>query len=181
MIINGRPIPKDLRRRHLAVNFLQCHVRTETICEWTGLTRAHVKRLRQAHQHEFPSFKLRRPTGPSPRKLRQFLRSARMRNEAAAAAGLCRAYHVIPAEPVPDAHRYLPSVARGEHVVQLYDVFCRLVPSATLSLEQLLFLLMSLATGEVHDLAPCSGCQAIILIDPLGAARRLCMHCAEEL
>ena len=170
MITNEHPIPKDLRRRHLAVDFLQRHVRTETICEWTGLTRAHVKRLRQAHQHEFPSI-----------KLRQFLRSARMRNEAAAAAGLCRAYNVIPAEPVPDAHRYLPSVARGEHVVQLYDVFCRLVPSATLSLEQLLFLLMSLATGEVHDLAPCSRCQAIILIDPLGAARRLCMHCAEEL
>src|SRR5687767_9845581 len=95
-------IPKDLRRRHLAVNLLQRHVRTETICEWTGLTRAHVKRIRQTHEHEFPTVTLRRP---------------------AAAAGLCRAFNVIPAEPVPDVHRYLPSVARGEHLLRVYDLF----------------------------------------------------------
>jgi hypothetical protein len=100
----------ELRRRQLAVDLLRRHVRTETICEWTGLTRAAVKRLRQAHEHEFPSFTLTRPTGPSPRKLRKFLRSARIRNEAAAAGGLCRTYGHIPSEPVPDAHRYLRDV-----------------------------------------------------------------------
>jgi len=64
--------------------------------------------------------------------------------------------------------------------VRIYDLFRSLVPSATLSLEQLMFLLMAIATGETHDLAECVGCQATILIDPAGTARRLCIHCAEE-
>lgn len=173
-------IPKDLRRRSLALTLLQRHVRTETICEWTGLTRTLVNRLRKAHQQEFPDYALTRPPGPSPRKLREFLRSARKRNEAAAAAGLCLAYGVIPKQPVPDAIRKLPSVARGEHLCAVYDLFLALVPSASLTVEQLIFLLMSLATREHHDIASCLSCRASILIDPLGSARRLCMHCAGD-
>lgn len=174
-------LTKELRRCYLALSFLRRHVRTNTICEWTGLSRARVDKIRKAHVYEFPAQTLTRPSGPAPEKLCEFLRSPRMRSEAAALGGLCRAFGAIPLESVPDARRYLPSVSRGEHLCWIYDLYRALVPSAAMTVEQLISLVTSLADGESHEIGKCLACSAAILVDPLGRSRRICMHCKSSI
>jgi hypothetical protein len=160
---------------------LRRKVRTRTICEWTGMSRAKVDKQRLAHAHEFPDQKLTRPSGSPPTTLREMLRSPAIRCEAAALAGICKALGVIPKEPVPDARRYLPSVSRGEHAMRIHDSFCEMVPSARITLEQLFWLLLALADGESQDVAPCEGCDAALLFCPWDPPPRPCINCSDEL
>lgn len=173
-------LTKEQRRVRLALALMQRQVRTKTICHWTGLPRTKVAKLRRDLSYEAPHIKIGRQSGPFPKKMREFLRSPRTRNEAAALCGLCRAYGVIPPRPEPDAARYLPSIARGELLVVVYDMYRRLVPSTSISCEQLMGLLSTLVSGETYDIGCCdrTNCRAAILVDPLSVtARRLCMLC----
>jgi len=171
---------KEMSRNNLALRFLCRNVQTQAICEWSGLSRARIKKIRQAYAYDFPEVRLRRPPGPAPEKLSYFLRSPRKRCEAAVLGGLCRAFGVIPMHAVPDARRYLPSVSRGEHLCEIYDLYRALVPAASMTMDQLISLLLSLADGERHDIGRCCDCSGVILVDPFGKERRICMHCVLE-
>jgi len=170
---------KELRRSSLALHFLRRKVRTKTICEWTHLSRGRVDKIRKAHRHEFPDVELTRPHGPSPKALGELLKTPEGQCEAAALGGICKAFGIVPKEPMPDARRYLPSVTRGENLCCLHDAFCTLVPGAEITLEHLLWLSLALADGERRDIGRCE-CAAAILVDPLDIERKRCFHCAEE-
>jgi hypothetical protein len=174
------PTTKEVRRVNLALALLRRHVRTITICEWTGISRARVDKMRKAYAYEFPDDPLKRPSGQAPRTLCELLRSPWLRSEAGALGGLCRAFGVIPREPVPDARRYLPSLSRGEQLCRIHDLFLSKFPLAEMSMDDLISLVLSLAVGENHDIVCCTGCGGAILIDPLGMGKRPCMHCGYE-
>ena len=95
-------------------------------------------------------------------------------------AGLCRVLGVIPAARLPGARQRLPSVANGERLCDALELFREIVPYARLTLEQLVLVVFTLSDGEQWSIDHCTKCRAIILVDQLSLARRVCAHCREE-
>lgn len=171
---------RDLRRFSLALRMLAHDARPNTICAWTGFTAERVRHLCRSHRKDLPEGEGPRHRGPSPTKLTALLASPGLRNEVVAMAGLCRVLGVIPATRLSSARQRLPSVANGERLCDALELFREIVPHARLTLEQLVLVVFALSEGEQWGIDHCTKCRAIILVDHLSLARRVCAHCREE-
>jgi hypothetical protein len=178
MRVSNDRYSRDLRSIELARRMLVHEARTQTICAWTGLTSDRVRNLARSHGSGETLREAQRHRGPSPSRLSTLLSTVRMRNEAAAVAGLCRVLQVLPEEAAPNARVALPSLTRGERLLGAFELFRGVVPQARLTLEQLVLLILTVAEGDSWGIDHCTRCHATILIDRLGVApRRLCTHC----
>ena len=177
MRVSNKCYSRDLRSIELARRMLRLEARTETICAWTGLTGDRVRNLSRVLAREGVRCCAARQRGPSPSKFSALMASPSLRKEAPAIAGICRVFDVIPPQPRPDARTALPGVVRGERLCEALELFRQLVPGARMTLEKLVLLVFTVATGESWALAYCAGCQATILIDRLELSRRLCSYC----
>jgi hypothetical protein len=171
---------RDLRRFSLALRMLAHDARPNTICAWTGFTAERVRHLGRSHRKDVPDGEGPRHRGPSPTKLAPLLASPSLRSEVTAVAGLCRVLGVIPATHLSSARQRLPGVANGERLCDALELFREIVPHARLTLEQLVLVVFVLSEGEQWGIDHCSKCRAIILVDHLSLARRVCAHCREE-
>lgn len=179
MRVSNDRYTRDLRSIDLARRMLDHEARTQTIRAWTGLTGERVRNLARSHGSK-GSAAARRLRGPSPSCLPALLSTARARQEAAAAAGLCRVLHVFPERTDPNAHVTIPGLVRGERLLVAFEIFREVIPQARLTLEQLVFLVLVVAEGKSCRIDHCTRCHATILIDRLGAARVLCGFCGPE-
>jgi len=57
-----------------------------------------------------------------------------------------------------------------------YELFRLMIPGATLNLDRFILLVLALAERQL-TVGHCSHCRALILLDPLGVKRRICVHC----
>jgi hypothetical protein len=178
MRVSNDRYSRDLRSIDLARRMLEHEARTQTIRAWTGLTGERVRNLARSRGSE-ADCAARRLRGPSPSCLRVLLGTARARQEAAAAAGLCRALQVLPEKPTPDARIALPGLVRGERLLAAFEIFREVIPQARLTLEQLVFLVLAVAEGKSCRVDHCTRCHATILMDRL-APRVLCGCCGSE-
>jgi len=103
-----------------------------------------------------------------------------MRSEAAALAGLCCLLEVVPPRPLEHARRELPSVARGERLCAVFEIYCSLLPGTDVTLEHVAMLVVALAQGTELKLGKCVNCGVVIVVDRYGATRRACTHCSRE-
>jgi hypothetical protein len=87
---------------------------------------------------------------------------------------------VIPATRLSSARQRLPGVANGERLCDALELFREIVPYARLTLEQLVLVVFALSEEEQWGIDRCTKCRAIILVDHLSLARRVCAHCREE-
>jgi hypothetical protein len=156
---------------------LRLEGRTETICAWTRLTGDRVRNLSRVLAREGVSRCAARQRGPSPSKFSAVMDSPSLRKEAPAIAGLCRVLDVIPAEPQVDPRKTLPGVLRGERLCDALELFRLVVPGARFTLEKLVLLVYTLASGDSWALEFCAGCHATILVDRLELSSRLCTWC----
>lgn len=170
-IANGR-MERELRRRQLAVTLIGHQARTQTIQEFTGLTRHQLATLRRRTGVPTES----RFRGPAPTSFDAFFSCARRRSESAVLAFLYRA---------SDASRFgerertsEAAIERGEQLCAVYEQWLRLVPSSPIEFEHLMLLAEGLNREHPIAFRHCDDCRAIILIDLLGTQRRLCDHCA---
>src|SRR6185437_12914702 len=85
---------RDLRRLNLARRFLRYRVRTQSICEWTGLTDLRVRAL--YHSYDASDDASQRHRGPSPTRVHTLLRSPVLRCESSAIAALGYMLRAIP-------------------------------------------------------------------------------------
>jgi hypothetical protein len=178
MRVSDHRYTRDLRRYNLALRLIGHEARTQTICVWTGFSDERVRKLYRSFFRGYdPRAASLRHRGPSPRRLATFLRSPVMRSEAAAVAGLCQLHGVIPAKPLANARRELPSVPCGERLCYAFELYRAIVPQAQLNIEQLILLVTILAQGEELETGHCAECGGAVLVDKLGASRRLCTHC----
>jgi hypothetical protein len=171
---------RDLRRFSLALRMLAHDARLNTICAWTGFTAERVRHLCRSHRKDVPDGQGARRRGRSPTKLTALLASPGLRSEVAAVAGLCRIMGVIPATRLSSARQRLPGVANGERLCDALELFREIVPYARLTLEQLVLVVFALSEEEQWGIDRCTKCRAIILVDHLSLARRVCAHCREE-
>jgi len=174
MRITDRRYVRDLRAIDLAQRMLKLEARTQTICAWTGLTGDRVRNLAQSYALVREGARHR---GPSPSKFVALMSSPRLRKEATAMAGLLRWFDVIPAEACTQARHTLPGIVRGERLCDAVELFHQLIPQIRLTLEQLVLLTLTVAEGETWAIDSCMSCHATILIDRVGASRRLCAYC----
>ena len=61
-----------------------------------------------------------------------------------------------------------------------FELYQEIVPAALLTLEQVISLVFAVSEGVRCSLDHCARCRALILIDHLSVARRVCAHCPEE-
>jgi hypothetical protein len=180
MRVWGNRYSRDLQRYSLAMRMIGHEVRTQTIGAWTGLPMERIRTLSQTYAGKNASQPAVRHRGPSPQTLAFFLRSSRMRSEAAAIAGLCYVLDVLPARPVANARRDLPNVLRGERLCLAFEMYKDLVPNSLMSLEHVVLLVMAIAHGTEIHVEHCVSCDSIIVADRYGLTRRSCTHCTEQ-
>jgi len=174
MRISNERYSRDLQGIKLAHRMLKHEARTKNICAWTKVSAARVRNLSRSY---CPSDSGVRHRGPAPSCFATVMTSPVLRPEAAAVAGLCRWFDVLPAAPCLDPWDTLPGLARGERLCDAFELFRHIIPQPRLTLDQWILLVLTVADGGTWRIEGCMNCQATILTDRLGAWRRLCAGC----
>ncbi|MHB8816470.1 MAG: hypothetical protein ACYDAE_24850 [Steroidobacteraceae bacterium] len=167
---------RDLRRIQLAHRLIRHEVRTYWIRAFTRLTAGRIRNLLRSYG--LAADGVRRHRGSPPRLYTRFMIPAK-HSEASALAGIALVWHLVPEEQVRNAWRTLPSLDFGEHLCEAFELFRLMVPGATLNLDRFILLGMALAEQQL-TVGHCAHCRALILLDPLGAKRRLCVSCERQ-
>ena len=125
---------------------------------------------------EHPTRAVPRPRGKSPQQAAFFTRSPRLTQESAVLASLCCLLGVLPEVARGGGE---PGVALGERC-QAFEAYRMMVPAAHISFEQLMLLMAAPRRGEELQLALCSGCGALLVVERLAARATHCADCAFE-
>ena len=166
------PFSRDLRRIEVARRMVLHQVRTQTIVDYTSLTRNRLATLRRRWCVAESS----RRRGPPPRSIAVFLRTPRARSEAAAILSLCIVIDALP-PPLPKDRAAHPSLLVADRLCEAFEAFRTWIPNSTIKFEELLLLANELATGKLIKLSTCRGCKSAILIFRNGIPRGTCSHC----
>jgi hypothetical protein len=179
MRIHESRYSRDRQRHDLALRFIQHEARTRTIRTWTGLTDDRIRKLYRACVVD-SGLALARHRGKSPQQTGYFVRTPEMRQETAVLASVCYLLGVVPLGQVADAARSLPGMQRGEALCAAFETYRRLLPSARISFEHAVFLVLALARGDELRAAPCADCTGLIVIDRYSPAARRCLACEDS-
>jgi hypothetical protein len=167
---------EHLRSLNLACRMIKLEARTRTISVWTRLSGHRIRALFKSYL-VVPHHRVVRHRGMSPYKLGKFLRSPKLRCDAAMFGGICQSLGVLP-EQSQDTAGLVPSVERGELLCDAYEWFRCEVPDTRLSFEQALLLLHELARGKLVHLGTCRVCRGVVLRDHLSTHRVRCVFCS---
>lgn len=170
---------RDLRRHDLALRMIRHELRTATIIAWTGLSETRIRGLYRSYIPEGGLAALRH-RGPPPTSVQLLLRSRELNAEAAGLAGLCVVIEVLPAKPLADPGRSLPSLAAGERLCYAFELYQQLVPRPQITLEQLVLLVGALARQVEVKLVHCDSCDGAMLETLLRKPTRVCAPCAQR-
>jgi hypothetical protein len=169
---------RDLRRLNLAQRLIRHEVRTQWICDWTGLSDNRIRNL--FHSYDTCAEHVRRRRGPSPTALASFLRSPALRSEGSAIGGLAYALGIIPTAAPADSSAGRCDLETRERWVDTFELFHKIAPYSTFRMDQFITLVTALAEGEDLQLGHCRSCHGALLVDPLGLRRRLCPTCEKD-
>lgn len=166
------PFSRDLKRIEVARRMVLHQVRTQSIVDYTSLTRNRLATLRRRWCVGEDS----RRRGPAPHSIEVTLRRPRVRSEAAAIVSLCIAYDALP------SFSDCESAARSRLVMvdrlcEAFEAFRTWMPQSTIELEELLLLAKELAAGNLVELSICRGCKSAILVLKHGFNGRNCPRC----
>lgn len=167
---------RDLRRIQLAHRLIQHEVRTYWIRAFTRFTEGRIRNLLRSYG--LVTDGVQRHRGSPPRLYTRFLTPTN-HSEASALAGLAVTCHLVPEEPVRNAWRTLPTLEFGEHLCKVFELSRLAMPGGVLNLDRFILIVMALAERQL-TVAHCTQCRARILLDPLGAQRRVCVSCERQ-
>jgi hypothetical protein len=170
---------RDRLRFDIALQFIRLEARTHTIRAWTGLSDDRIRKLYRSYLSDAQGTEVVRHRGKSPQQVTFFMRTGRVRQEAALLASLCRLLGALPSDPTPELARSLPSLARGELLCQAYEAYRGLIPEALISFEHAVFLLTCLVRGDELLLGSCRDCSAALIVDRWSLRAPRCIVCAE--
>ena len=177
MRISDDRYARDLRRYDLARRMIEYEARTTTIAEWTGLTKYRIQTLfreyTQLGEHT-------RHRGLSPFQPAFFSRSLLHECESSALAAIELDMEIIPAQIMPEAAKWLPGLARGERLLNAFDLFRALVPETKISLEHAVLLAKELAGARSLGLRRCARCDGLMVVDRFGPLHDDCAFCRLE-
>jgi Flagellar transcriptional activator (FlhC) len=180
MRISDDRYSRDRLRFDIALQFIRNEARTHTIRAWTGLSDDRIRKLYRSYLREGQGAPLTRHRGKSPQQVTFFMRSARVRQEAALLASLCRLLGALPQAAAPELVPSLPCLTRGELLCQAYAVYRGLMPPALISFEHAVFLLTALVRGDELVLGGCRDCGATLIVDRWSLRAPRCPLCAAD-
>jgi hypothetical protein len=166
-------IGRHFRRYQLALRMVSHGARSQTVCDWSGLTRDQLVTLRRRWRFD----PVMRRRGPAPSSAHIFFKSNRGRDEAALFAGVFRILGATSAQTGADSSARRPCLDAGEHLCEAYEAFREWQPGVDLRFEHAVLLATSVAHANTIALAHCLLCHGSILIDRLGAKRTTCGYC----
>lgn len=169
---------RERLRFHVALRFIRLEARTHTIRLWTGLTDDRIRKLYRSYLADSQEHALPRHRGKSPQRVAVFLRSARMRQQVAVLASLCRLLGALPERPVAANATTLPGLSRGELLCQAYEIYRSLMPEPMLGFEHAVFLLTTLARGDELTCGACRDCNAVVVVDRWSLRPARCALCS---
>jgi hypothetical protein len=175
MRVSDHRYDRDRQRIDIALRFIRHEARTRTIRVWTGLTNDRIRKLFHSYPCTIPGVALSRHRGKSPQQSAFFMRTLRVRQEAALLASLYRLLGVLPVQG-PTAPP--PGVARAELLCHAYEAYRDLVPQPLIGFEHAVLLVTALAAGDEITLAHCRECAALVVADRLALRPTRCAHCA---
>ncbi len=176
MRISDDRYSRDRLRLDIALRFIQHQARTQTIRSWTGLTDDRIRKLYRSYLSQSGRVSLTRPRGRSPGQVSFFLRSPRLRQEAALLASFAMLIGALGERRTPRTPQGVPQALL---LCQAYEAYRTLLPNARVSFEHMVFLVESLARAEEVRVSPCSVCGAITVSERVMLASIRCMHCSE--
>jgi Flagellar transcriptional activator (FlhC) len=179
MRISDDRYTRDRLRLDLALRFIQHEARTRTIRTWTGLTDDRIRKLYRSYFQRPGAAAASRPRGRSPQQAAFFLRSPRLKQEAAVVASLCTLLGALPSRHAPRAGAPLPGFAQALALCEAYEAFRTLVPTAHISFEHVVYLHRALSRGEELTLASCSGCGGLLVAERVALVEPRCVYCAD--
>jgi hypothetical protein len=180
MRISDDRYSRDRLRLDIAMHFIRHEARTHTIRQWTGLTDDRIRKLYRSYLCS-GGLRVTRHRGKSPQQAAYFVRTARVRHDAATLAGICSLLGVLGARSCGrDRLPLAPGITRAASLCQAYDAYCALVSAPAITFEHAVLLVTALAGGEELALGDCSGCGALLVIDPLALRAARCVVCAGE-
>jgi hypothetical protein len=166
------PFSRDLRRIEVARRLVFHQVRTQTIVEYTSLTRNRLATLRRRWCVAENS----RRRGPPPRSIAVFLRTPWARSEAAAIISLCMAFDALPHQLSKDRAKHPPLVI-ADRLCEAFEAFRTWIPQSKIDFEELLLLATELASGDLIRLSTCRECKSVVLILRYEKSTSICLHC----
>jgi hypothetical protein len=166
------PFSRDLRRIEVARRMVLHQVRTQTIVDYTSLSRNRLATLRRRWCVAGNS----RRRGPPPRSIAVFLRTPWARSEAAAIISLCMAFDVLPQQVSKDRAAH-PPLVMADRLCEVFEAFRSWVPQSKIDFEELLLLATALASGDLIKLSTCRDCKSAVLILRYEKSRGMCLHC----
>jgi hypothetical protein len=178
MRISDDRYSRDRLRLEIAIQFIRHEARTHTIRQWTGLTDDRIRKLYRSYLHG-GGLRVTRHRGKSPQQAGYFLRTVRLRQEAAVLASigcLLGVLHYSRGTPA----RLLPGIGRAASLCQAYDTYCALVAEPAITMEHAVLLLVTLSHGTELALQGCRECGALLVADPLALHPPRCVVCSPE-
>lgn len=172
---------RDRLRYDLAVRLIRHEARTQTIRQWTGLTDDRIRKLYRSYVRAGDGTRVCRHRGKSPRQVGYFARSRQLQYDSAGLASVLSMFGVLPAAPLPDAIRRLPSVARGELLCDAFETYRRIAHEPQITFEHAVFLALALASGGEIRLLRCRHCSGLGFGDPLTLRTVACLSCGEAI
>jgi hypothetical protein len=179
MRISDDRYSRDRLRLDIALHFIRHEARTRTIRQWTGLTDDRIRKLYRAYLHE-GGCRVARHRGKSPQQASFFLRTARLRQEAAALASLCCLLGLLEGRRGSPGLPHAAPVSRAASLCQAYEVYRAIVVAPTIGFEHAVLLVNALACGSELRFGGCHGCGALLVTDALALRPPRCTLCAED-
>jgi hypothetical protein len=177
MRISDDRYSRDRLRVDIALHFIRHEARTHTIREWTGLTDDRIRKLYRSYLREGGS-RIARHRGKSPRQASYFMRTERLRQEAAALAGLCCVLGLVEGRP-RRAGPQAAAIGRAVSLCQAYAVYQAVVEAPAISFEHAVLLVTLLAQGQELRVSHCGGCGTLLVQDTLALGAPRCVLCAQ--
>jgi hypothetical protein len=179
MRISDDRYSRDRLRLDLALRFIQHEARTHTIRDWTGLTDDRIRKLYRTYLSESDGVRVARHRGKSPQQAAYFLRTARVRREAAVFASVCSLLGLMAKDSTRgEFGRSSKSVSRGALLCEAYETYRALVNDAQISFEHAIYLLGALLRSDELKTATCRMCHGLIVVDRLSLRAPTCTECA---
>ena len=179
MRISDDRYSRDRQRLDIAVHFIRLEARTHTIRQWTGLTDDRIRKLYRSYLQE-GGRRVVRHRGKSPQQASFFLRTARLRHEASALAGLCCLTGLLDGRRGRPAARTASVIACATALCQAYDFYRATTTVPAIGFEHAVLLVNSLTRGSELCLGDCHGCGALLVVDTFALRPPHCLLCAVE-
>ena len=176
MRISDDRYSRDRLRFDIAIHFIRHEARTHTIRQWTGLTDDRIRKLYRSYL-QGNGAPVARHRGKSPQQAGYFLRTVRLRQEAAVLASISCLLGVLRYSQGAPA-RLSPGIGRAAPLCQAYETYCALVGEPAISMEHAVLLLVTLSQGVELALQGCRDCGALLVADPLALQLPHCAVCA---